>query len=75
MRYCIGCSHLRFVKPRRASGSDVTGSWTVEDARLACAKGHWYRAMTDYAAVGGAELEALMELAQTCADYKERPTP
>jgi hypothetical protein len=73
VRYCIGCVHLKFDDKEMSSGSTMTGSWTREEAAVACAKWHWKYHLTE--GPMGFDFESAMEHAHTCADFQERPSP
>ena len=72
MKYCIGCVHLYFKGKEMGCGSEWTGSWTAEDAAIACEKGHWSVSVEDGYRLGF-DFEKAMETADTCSDFKERP--
>lgn len=72
-RYCIGCVHLWFEGKQISHGSEYTGSWTSEQASIACQLGRWKTHLEEGPI--DFDLEKAMESAQTCPDYKERPAP
>ena len=73
MKYCIGCIYLQYSDKDVAIGSSQTGSWTVEEASLKCARGHWQEYLEPGAVTF--DLAKAMEAAETCPDFKERPAP
>lgn len=73
MKYCIGCKHLCYQPKVMGYGSEWTGSWTREDAAIACGKGHWETHVTE--GPFGFDFAKAMETAETCPDFEERPTP
>jgi hypothetical protein len=53
-------------------GSTLTGSWTVDDAALACNKDHWRQYLSEDEKRWQFDLEAAMETAEICRDFEER---
>jgi hypothetical protein len=70
VKYCIGCVHLMFQDKSMGYGTAQTGSWTREDAAIACAKGHWKTHLEEGPI--GFDFEKAMETAETCPDFQER---
>jgi hypothetical protein len=65
MRICYQCEHLT-ISNYAPGYSDVTPSLAFE---LYCGKGHWE---LDTAEASVATLQTLLEMAETCNDFKAR---
>ena len=72
MKYCIGCTHLRYDEPVSGYSTEWTADIGKEDAALACKRGYWRHEFSNWA--GLEAFEKAMEKAKTCGDYVERPT-
>lgn len=77
MRYCIGCQHWTCHPGEAGRVYSTLTADSDTPAQLACKKGYWREELSEWHSddINTERIYDAMCLADTCADFIERPSP